>query len=160
MIRVCLAIAILSGCQPPPAQDVTFQEVETLLMARCAFSRCHGGRGAGAAGLNFESALDRDATLHLALVGVPSCEYDRFALVEPHLPEESYLILKLSAPVDEDGRVLIDVDPDWVPQPGSCAALAEGGGYDFGVRMPVGGNLSDPELQLLIDWVAAGAPGP
>lgn len=118
----------------------------------CAFAAtCHGGTGAGKAQLNFKAGAD----LHEVLVNVPACENDAMMRVTPGDPEHSWLWLKLTAEIMDDGtgRIVHDGTPS------ACSGVSLG----FGTRMPkVPGyaKLADDKLAVIRAWIEDGAPGP
>lgn len=117
-------------------------------------SPCHGTNPAGQ-GLDF-GALVESGTLWQAMAGVPSCQYDAMPLVSPGDPDQSWLMVKLTAPTGPEGRLDFAPALDWEPMPGSCA-VAVAGRYDFGTRMPEIGSLSDDEIETIRAWIIAGA---
>ena len=112
------------GCDPgvePEPSIPTFSEVrDQVLMPSCGFSSCHG-EGAGGLTLEEESAFD-------ALVGVASVQVPELSLVEPGVPEESYLMLKM----DDDPGILGD-------------------------PMPPGSGMEQDRVEMVRAWIESGA---
>src|SRR5262245_7314151 len=110
-----LALALLfvlgCGCEPAPPLEPTYENVAAVFDASCSFRSCHGGTGAGAARLNFDTAAERGISYDRLLVSVPSCMYDAWSLVEPYDPEHSWLMEKIAGS-HSTGSAL-----DFVPPP-------------------------------------------
>lgn len=160
-----LSVALLA-CANPSGPAGTYAEVEPVFETACTFSGCHGGRGPGAAQLNFESGGVYDS-----LVGVTSCEYDALPRVEPLDPEGSWLWIKLTRMHDADGWLDFTPAPTWDPgiapdgegmYPASECPLTDEGQIRFGERMPMAsdGGLDVERLAIVRAWIENGAPGP
>ncbi len=142
--------------------------MEALVRRACSFSSCHGGEGVGKARLNFAKVLNAGQSLSTLLNGVPSCEYPRLQLVKPSAPDESWLMVKLTAEHDAEGKITFAPDPTWDagvasdPLPSTCP-LVEGGELSFGKLMPISGTrsraLPAEEIEVFRAWIVAGAPG-
>jgi len=137
-----------------------YAEVTAIIERSCAYQRCHAGPIVGG-GLD----LSRGSDLHGALVSVPACEYERMRLVEPGHPEQSWLMVKLTAsyrPASDPYPNYIHFKPaaDWDPTVRACRDQTEDGTPLFGQRMPntAPNTLSDAELDAIRRWIAAGAP--
>ncbi len=146
----------------------TYANVRDILAASCSFSSCHGGAGAGAAMLNFQTSIA--AGTLLADLQQPSCQYDAMPLVTPGDPANSWLYLKVAGP--HTGAV-IDFTPDatWDQGglvrdgmgrfPASTCPLTSRGEIVFGTIMPMGtAGLAPGQAETIRLWIAAGAPGP
>jgi OmcA/MtrC family decaheme c-type cytochrome len=107
--------------------DATFTSIsEKILVPRCASAACHGGTSPP----NFPR-LDAGAS-HDAIVQVASQQASGLSLVEPFLPEQSYLLLKLRG----DG--------------GTVGGIA--------TTMPLADAALDPsEISAVEAWIANGA---
>ena len=166
-----LAVALLLaavGCEreePEPATDAgeaplaAYARVQSIFAESCAYERCHAGAILGG-GLSFARGTDYASVL----VGVPACEYERFARVEPGAPEKSWLYIKLTAEVR--GRddpyadyILFEPAADWDADQRTCRDRTEAGTPLFGQRMPLTAPnmLPDAALQAVRAWIAAGA---
>jgi len=148
--------AAVADAAPPES----YLAVSDILQRSCAYARCHEGQYIGA-GLS----LQRNTNFATALVGVPACQYERMQRVEPHHPERSWLMIKLTAPVRPTGDPYADFiqfepDADWNPKGRPCPIDVEEGGPVFGMRMPLTSpNLLPPEdLETIRNWIAEGAP--
>lgn len=137
-----------------------YPQVHAILERSCAFERCHQGRVFGG-GLY----LDPDADMRAALVGVPACEYERMARVEPFDPAASWLMVKLTAtfrPETDPYANYIEFTPasNWQEGARGCPDQTEDGHPLFGQRMPAlaPNRLPDTELSLIEAWIAQGAP--
>jgi hypothetical protein len=99
-----------------------------------------------------------------ALVDVRSCEYDLMERVAPGKPRESWVMVKLTAPVydqsDRLGLIQFTPDPSWVQKDGPCANTASDGTPLFGMRMPATAPnlLPDDQIATVERWIALGAP--
>ncbi|MGD8859899.1 MAG: hypothetical protein PVI30_07795 [Myxococcales bacterium] len=120
----------------------------------CAFASCHVGPN-GKAGLVLEGATD----LSTLLVDVTSCEAPNLPLVDSAGGdaglENSWLWLKMTAPIDATGELM--ADPAW-GTPGNCGQPVG----SHGLRMPYGSTslTSEGNLGPVRNWICAGAPGP
>jgi hypothetical protein len=129
-----LATATAACGTPETAEDPTFEAlVERVLAPSCTFSSCHANpTNAAALDLSPQRACD-------TLVNQPSCLFpDRMRIVPGH-PEDSFFFHKLAGQALEEAPT------------GSC-------GTQTNVLMPYGAAaLPDDELQLVHNWIAAGA---
>jgi hypothetical protein len=98
------------------------------------------------------------------LVGVPACEYERLARVEPGSPERSWLFIKLTADVRAQDDpyadyILFEPPADWNADQRGCRDRTEHGTPLFGQRMPLTAPnmLPDAELQVVRAWIETGA---
>ena len=127
MISKTLIAIGLLGSVGATEEAPTFSEVYEIIENRCA--NCHGMRGPKRLPMGTEQLA------YESLVGVESMSEPGMNRVEPGSPEESFLICKL---LEDD----------------TCRKLAARGG----MRMPLGGEpLTEKEIQLISDWIAAGA---
>lgn len=146
---------------PFDADEVTlYPRVEAVISQGCAIKRCHSGTIVGA-GLLFPEGGDFWA----ALVNVPACQYERFALVEPGKPDASWLIVKLTAPFRGPGDpyanyIHFEPAPDWDQDARRCPDKTEAGEPLFGQRMPATAPnmLADEDLATIVAWISQGAP--
>ena len=137
-----------------------YPEVQAIILRSCAIARCHNGPIFGGGLL-----LSPQSDFRAALVGIPACEYDRMALVEPGHPELSWLMVKLTAPFRptlDPYANYIEFDPPagWDPDQRRCRDVTEDGQPLFGQRMPATApnQLPDADLQAIEDWIVQGAP--
>jgi hypothetical protein len=142
-----------------PSGAVLYEQVNGVIMGSCAFIRCHDpSLPPGGGGLLFQSGQD----VRIPLVGVPSCEYSAMNRVEPGKPEQSWLMVKLTAP--RDSSYLIQFTPTQKYTPNSqCGTntLANGTpGFGFGMPATATFQLDDASIDIFRRWIAAGAPGP
>jgi hypothetical protein len=103
----------------------TFSSIEAdLLVPRCATSSCHSGNPPPV-------PVSLDAGLAYGeLVGKPSIQVPQLNLVEPGMPERSYLVIKLR---------------------GSAGMV--------GAPMPLGDSaLDEADIESIEAWIANGAP--
>jgi len=172
-----LALFVI-GCGPPttgsPDAAVqplpgTYANVTAIFSHTCSFSSCHGGAGAGAGHLNFQTSIAA-GTLVADLMR-PACEYGRMPNVMPGDPTNSFLYLKVAGP---HTGTTIDFTPaaDWdhdglMPNasgmyPASTCPLTSRGQITFGQIMPMGATvgLRPDQAETIRLWIAAGAPGP
>jgi hypothetical protein len=124
--------AAMTATAPP----VVFADVRPIFAARCGGARCHRqDEGAPdscvAAPAEGLSLCDADAIR--ALVGVPSRQVSRLALVRPNDSSRSYLLRKL------------------LPGPGGPAPGA------LGHRDPPEAPLPDTEIEMIARWIDDGA---
>jgi hypothetical protein len=119
----------------------------------CAFGSCHNA-SKKVAGLElvFGGSLTD-------LVGKASCQAPNLKLVEAGggdaALKNSWLYLKLAAPVDGSANLI--ADPSWGTANPACGQTSG----DFGVRMPfsAGADGIGPEkLAVIKEWICAGAP--
>ena len=113
-------------------------DIQPILTPSCAVggSTCHSAMGTGG-GLQLDAA---HAYAHL--VNVPSTQLPSVRLVDPGHPETSFLLHKLAGDM-------------YTAVPG-CTMNTQ----NCGQRMPmVGGvTLTDAQIELFRQWIAAGAP--
>lgn len=153
-------VGLLGACgedtstSPAPSVDLN-AEVAALIQRGCGVGApaCHGPNPSERH-LDFERILASD-TLWEALADVPSCQYDAWPLVAPGDPDRSWLMVKLTHEVDAARRLRFEPDPSWVPSAESCA-LEVAGTYDFGMRMPEVGSLTDEEIETFRAWIRVG----
>jgi hypothetical protein len=156
-------VAVDAGA--PDGAVATQAAVRALIERSCAFSSCHGGQGAGKAQLNFMRGFADGKSLSEQLNDVPSCEYPPLPLVKPFAPDRSWLMAKLSAPHDANGKIAFTPDaafqPELSPDVPSVCPLSEGGELSFGQLMPISGTVSraltEQELALVRTWIEQGA---
>ena len=114
-------------------------DIQPILTTSCSVggSTCHGSMGTGG-GLQ----LDTAANSYAHLVNVASNQLPTVHLVEPSHPETSFLLHKLTGDM-------------YTAVPG-CSMSTQ----NCGQRMPmVGGvTLTDPQIEMFRQWIAAGAP--
>ena len=141
------------------APTIGYAEVEAILARSCAYQRCHAAPVLGG-GLSFGPGAD----FYANLVGVPACEYERMRRVEPGHPEESWLMVKLTAParpLDDPYATYIEFEPapDWDPGERACPDQTDEGEPLFGQRMPATAPnmLSETEIALIRTLIADGA---
>lgn len=135
LLTAAAAAACDSSSDETSAEPATFDTVmQQVIEPRCTFSSCHNNPTVAAAlDLTPELACD-------TLVNQPSCMFPDRMRVVPGSPEDSFFFHKLT------GQGL-DEKPT-----GSC------GGTQTNLLMPFGASaLADDELQLVHDWIAAGA---
>ena len=137
-----------------------YPRVRDIIQRSCAYERCHDGALIGG-----KLALPRGGDFAAALVSVTACEYDRMARVEPFDPDNSWLMVKLTAEFrDPDDPVLpnyiyFEPDADWDPERRGCRDRAADGTPLFGQRMPLTAPnmLPEDEIEAIRGWIAAGA---
>ena len=162
-----LASACTSGGRDgvKPAEDsgkggtVLYEQVDGIIVASCSFIRCHDpSLPPGGGKLLFESGMD----IRTPLVGVPSCEYDAMNRVEPGKPDESWLMVKLTAPRDSSYLIQFTPKEKYTPASGCGTSTGPDGAPGFGFGMPATGQfqLDDASIDIIRRWIAAGAPGP
>ena len=123
-----------------------------VLLTRCGQTRCHGPQPWGDL---FDLAENR-CDIGSVLVDVPSCEYPSLPRVAPGDPEGSWLMVKLTAPSDEAAQLIFEPATD--AEPAADARCVEVG---FGTHMPPPGfSITEQEVEVVREWIAAGAPGP
>jgi hypothetical protein len=140
---------------PDGGPAVTYADVQRILEQSCAKQVCHGFMIASA---HLEMTRDPRA----ALVGVPSCEYDRMLRVAPGDPEHSWLMIKIAGPVRYriyDNFVDFTPDPDWQPSTRECSGQFDDGTPWFGLHMPPTGTttLAPSDIDVIEAWIRAGA---
>lgn len=166
-----LGSAALSGCgddaAPGDTRNPQYVAAETAIKQGCFANNanCHGGTG-GLAGLNLGAAITA-GDMRTALVNVPSCEYSLMDLVEPGDPDNSWLIVKVTAPfvamgdanppATQVGDLIFTPDSTW-NESMKCNQQIRG----FGQRMPQVApfDIEDDHLDALRTWIEVGAPGP
>lgn len=148
------AVPEMDASVPP-----TYENVAAVVNRACGFEEsCHGGAGAGQAGLNFathdtlQEAWETDNGSPRA-----SCEYGPMPIVDPGHPENSWLMVKIAdGPVDGDLNI---VAGDWGPADGFVMGQNEDC-PSLGQRMPqIGDMLTASEVAMFRAWIADGAPG-
>ncbi len=124
---------------PAAAAQVDYgRDVAPIFAAACAFSSCHGAASGGNQGVYLGSDAARVAR---SAVGVKSATLTTMAIVEPGVPERSFLIHKL------DGD--------------TCTLDAQCAGGSCGERMPKDNpRLDDGARTTLRTWIAQGARVP
>jgi hypothetical protein len=137
-------------------ERVPYADVRRILTQSCAKDVCHGFMTANAR-LDLTQGDPR-----AALVGVPSCEYDRMMRVAPGDAEHSWIMVKLRGPVRFRGFTdFIDFtpDPDWHASTPACAGQFDDGSPWFGTRMPPAGTteISPSEIDAIAAWIRSGA---
>jgi hypothetical protein len=156
MLRLVLLASVLIACggggggdddmvdaAPTPAcvEATTYQNLanieEKIFKLSCVFSGCHNGGATDAGKLNLKTGM-----AHAELVGVPSEVDDKFLLVVPGNPEQSYLMVML-------GEIAPGAaDPATDPPPTSIGLMPQG----------TGGLLLCPEKRAAVRrWIVAGA---
>ncbi|HWO26848.1 MAG TPA: lamin tail domain-containing protein [Kofleriaceae bacterium] len=128
------AAAACDSTEETTAEPATFDAVmQQVIAPRCTFSSCHANPTVAASlDLSPERACD-------TLVNQPSCLFPDRPRIVPGSPEDSFFFHKLT------GQGL-DEQPT-----GNC-------GTQTNLLMPFGARaLEDDELQLVHDWIAAGA---
>ena len=119
MRSIVLAALLLTGCDgegDSGSAELTFAEVDQLLVQSCGFSSCHGG---GLGGLTLDGDGDYDA-----LVAVASTVLPEELLVISGDADGSYLIKKMEGASGIEGDVMppsgqldqatIDQIRDWI----------------------------------------------
>lgn len=177
LLSCALASAAAAGCTDevvPHRLEPTYANIEAIVSRSCNFNRCHGGdrRPAGAE-MHFEELIEEGRPITELLVDVPSCEYELMPRIDPGNPDNSWLMIKLEGPYDEEGYVQFEPAPEWEPDlteglPGqlrdSICPFVDDGVLSFGLLMPrdVFGPLPLPpeEIALFREWIRLGAPGP
>jgi hypothetical protein len=152
--------ALTTDAAEEEVRSAAYAEVTAIFARSCAYQRCHDAPVFGG-GLSFAPGAD----FHRALVGVPACEYERMARVEPGHPERSWLMTKLTAPARPLGdpyATYIEFEPaaDWDPGRRACRDQTDDGVPLFGQRMPATAPnmLSSAEIEIIRAWIADGAP--
>ena len=113
---------------PPPPTAITFSGVIQPLFTQ----NCAFASGCHA-GVDAQQGMDlSEGQAYAHIVNVPSREVARLLRIAPGNPDSSYLVLKL------EGK----------------AGLVGG----IGTRMPLGGQLSQAQIDTVRAWVAGGAP--
>ena len=142
----------------------SYAPVAEIFERSCAYIRCHDGPIVGG-GLPFLRGVDNSAALFL-----PACEYPPMKRVEPFEPDNSWLMIKLTADFrdrDDPYANFIYFEPrdsDFDPDARSIACAGGGRTDDgtilFGTRMPATApnTLSDEEIETLRQWILDGAP--
>jgi mono/diheme cytochrome c family protein len=120
----------VQGLPPPPAANTTAvtsyaRDVQVIFNTTCVV--CHQGQGAGQSGLSLEPRVS-----YGNLVGVPSTENPKEMRVKAGVPDQSYIIAKLSG-----------------------TQVAAGGS---GAQMPYQATqLSQTQIDLISQWISQGA---
>lgn len=122
--------ALLAGCPTTlqPPVQPTFTSLSQRIFQGCSTQACHGG-------LTPRGNLSLEADkAYAALVGVQpdneAARADGLMRVAPGEPDKSFLLVKLH-PIEKTS---------------------------YGAAMPVGGRLTDAELEAVRQWIAKGAP--
>jgi hypothetical protein len=138
----------------------SYAAVKQIIQRSCAYVRCHDGAIIGA-GLPFR----RNGDYASVLVGVGACEYERMPRVMPYDPDQSWIMVKLTAsfrPKDDPyaNYIQFDPGPDWDPNQRGCKDQTDDGSPLFGMRMPATAPnmLPDEDLAAIRGWIIAGAP--
>ena len=153
---VCAAAGCSNDTTMPAEPTVPYAAIELIFQQSCAKQVCHGFMVANA-------HLDlMQSGPHAALVGVPSCEYDRMLRVAPGDPEHSWIMMKLTGPVRfRQYADFIDFtpDPDWHPSTPECAGTFDDGAPWFGTRMPPADTtmIAPSEIEMIAAWIRGGA---
>lgn len=118
-MRTMVLTLLIAGCGDKGdsgVAELTFEEVDAVLVQSCGFSSCHGG---GEGGLTLDGEGD-----HEALVGVASTAQDGAILVVSGDADGSYLIEKMEGasgiagdPMPPSGlldQATIDQIRDWI----------------------------------------------
>jgi hypothetical protein len=103
-------------------------DVQPIFSANCAFSGCHATSEVKPSGKPMHLSVGQ---AYANIVNVEAFERAGMDRVEPGEPDESYLIHKIQG------------------------TQADVGGS--GERMPLGGQLTQTEIEIIRDWIAAGA---
>jgi hypothetical protein len=137
MIRSFLAVAALlftSACSQPSFQN----DIQPIFARSCSVggSTCHGATGTGG-----DLRLD-PANAYANIVGHMSFEVATMPRIDPHHPENSFLLHKIR------GSMYTEIP--------SCDSSTQ----NCGVVMPMVGGimLSESEIELVRTWIEAGAP--
>lgn len=128
----------------------------------CTFGECHAAGGVGdlASRMPLGEAIAA-GDFRAALVNVPACEYGVMDRVEPGDPDNSWIMVKLTANYvmsgAEEGRLIFTPDPSW-SEADKCNQAIPG----FGNRMPDTAPfmLAAGPLNDIRTWIQMGAPGP
>ena len=142
-----------------PSGAVLYAQVEGVVMGSCAFIRCHDpALPPGGGGLLFEQGQD----VRLPLVGVQSCEYSAMSRVEAGKPDESWVMVKLTALRDSSYLIQFTPNKTYTPHSECGANTGPDGMPGVGFGMPATGqfHLDDASIDIVRRWIAAGAPGP
>jgi hypothetical protein len=168
---VPLSVWLLLACSESPdgahawaaraaPRPESYAKVMDILQRSCAYVRCHDGPILGG-----NLRLSHDSDYAGVLIGVKACQYDRMARVEPHDPEHSWLMLKLTAayrgPDDPYANYIeFTPDADWDAELRGCRDRTDDGQPLFGQRMPLTAPnmLPEDELTVIREWIEAGAP--
>jgi len=137
-----------------------YASVRDIIDRTCAYERCHSGVPIGA-GLPLPTGADHAK----ALVGVPSCQYPLMLRVKPGDPDNSWIMIKLTAPFRPSADpyanyILFEPPADWDASQRDCRDQTEDGTPLFGQRMPLTAPnmLPEEELETIRSWILAGAP--
>jgi len=163
LVLVTLALATACGDDAPAGRNPQYVAAETALKNGCGSrsSACHSV-GGGLAEFDLSTAI-ASGDMRSEMVNVPSCEYSLMDRVEPGDPDNSWLMVKLTAPsvnavgTPQNGDIIFTPSTSW-SDADKCNPLIAG----FGKRMP---NVSpfqvEAEALAAIEaWIRAGAPGP
>jgi hypothetical protein len=141
------------------AGAMLYEQVNDLVTNSCSFVRCHSPTlPPGGGGMVFASGAD----VRLPLVGVQSCEYSAMNRVEAGKPEESWVMVKLTAPRDSSYLIQFTPDEPYTPHSECGTNTLPDGTPGFGFGMPATGTfqLDEASIDVFRRWIAAGAPGP
>lgn len=111
---------------PDIGTSSSFGSIEQLLAARCAVPGCHGDTGTQSAGLVLSASV-----AYRNIVNVPSTQDSTRKLVNPGLPDLSYLLCKVDS---------------------ACSQIV-------GSHMPLGAPLSAADIATIRNWILDGATG-
>jgi hypothetical protein len=142
-----------------PSGAILYEQVNGVITGSCSFIRCHDpSLPPGGGGLLFQSGQD----VRIPLVGVQSCEYGAMNRVQPGKPDESWVMVKLTAPRDSSYLIQFTPNKPYTPQSGCGTNTLPDGTPGFGFGMPATGTfqLDDASIEIFRRWIAAGAPGP
>jgi hypothetical protein len=141
-------------------EPASYRAVREIFERSCAYNRCHSGVPIGGA-LPLAPGGDHASVL----VGVPSCEYPPLERVKPGEPEQSWLMIKLTADVRPKSDpfadyILFEPEPGWDESQRGCRDRTPDGTPLFGQRMPLTAPnmLPDEELAVIREWIREGAP--
>jgi hypothetical protein len=167
LFALLLAAACGSESLPQPFGSATdagrpasYARVVDILQRSCSYVRCHDGPLIGGA-----LRLAHDGDYAAVLIGVPACEYERMARVQPGDPEHSWLMVKLTAAyrsASDPYANYIEFAPEagWDPERRGCKDRTDAGQPLFGQRMPLTAPnmLPEAELESIRQWILEGAP--
>jgi hypothetical protein len=140
-------------------RSALYASAANVVVTSCSFIRCHDPTlPPGGAGLIFQNGAD----IRLPLVGVTSCEYDAMNRVEAGEPENSWLMVKLTAPRDASYEIQFTATKKYTPHTECGTPVGADGMPTFGFGMPATGQfqLDAADIDAFRQWIAAGAPGP
>lgn len=159
----------LVGCtgDDEAPRNTHYVAAETALKQSCGSSLnvCHG-LGGGLAGFDIGAAI-ASGDMRSAMVGQPACEYNLMNRVEPGMPDESWMMVKITGhivseadanpPATAYGDLIFTPDPSW-NESMKCNSSIRG----FGQRMPQVApfEIEAEPLAAIRNWIEMGAPGP